>query len=298
MERLIKQTTAYKIFEGDAQKGRLAHAYMLIMADGDTLPHALGLFAVKAFGFSVGTREEKLVKNCAFVDLKVYPKKEKLSVDDAVEILQDCVLEPVEADKKIYVINGFETASALFQNKLLKVLEEPPKNVYFLLGARTTASVLDTVLSRVNKLEIAPFSPEQIVGALTRELGQGDYSRIAKYSGGSLGEAKKMLSGDWFNEVDKSAKEICSAYQISDVGRLATKYGDAKNKDELLAQIQRVYHDALTDKISLKWSKATLIYAVESVVKAIVDAKFNANFSALLYDLMLGVIGFENRTQA
>lgn len=296
MERLITETTAYKILSGDANKNKLSHAYMLAFSDGAHLLSALKLFAVRVFGFGAYTREEKLVKNGTFADLKVYPKEDKkLSVDDAVEILEDCVLEPIECDKKVYIISNFDTASALFQNKLLKVLEEPPKNVYFLLGARTLSSVLDTVKSRVNKLEISPFSPAEIEGALTRTLGSGDYKRVARYCGGNFGEAEKMLVGDWFLKVDEAAKEICSAYKLSAVGEIATRHAETKNKEELLAHVQRIYYDALVGEYDLKWSKGTLVYAVESVVRAITDVRFNANFSALLYNLMLDVIRFEGR---
>lgn len=297
MERLITHTTAYKIFSGDVKGDRLSHAYMLAFSDADNLAYALRLFAVKLFDFSSGSREEKLVKEGTFSDLKIYPKQgKKLSVDDATEIVQDCALGPVECNKKVYIISDFDTASALFQNKLLKVLEEPPHNVYFILGARTLTAVLDTVKSRVNKLEITPFSPEQIEGALERSFGAGDYKNVARCCGGSFGEAAKMLSEGWFADILDAAKNVCQAYDRERAALCAIKYGDEARKQELLAQVQRVYYDALTCKINLKWGKATLIYAVETVVNALNDVKFNCNFASVLYELMLSVVRFEERS--
>lgn len=296
MEKLITHTTAYKIFSGDVNGDRLSHAYMLAFPDGENLAYALKLFAAKLFNFNCGSREEKLVKEGKFSDLKIYPKQEKkLSVDDASEIIQDCALGPIECDKKVYIISDFDTASALFQNKLLKVLEEPPRNVYFILGARTLTAVLDTVKSRVNKLEITPFSPEQIECALERTFGVGNYKNVARCCGGSFGEAAKMLSEGWFAEILEAAKSICQAYDREEVALCAIKYGDEVRKRELLAQIQRVYYDALTGVTKLKWSNATLIYAVEAVVNALTDVKFNCNFASLLYEFMLSVIRFEER---
>jgi DNA polymerase-3 subunit delta' len=103
-------------------------------------------------------------------DLKIYPKKDsKLSVADANEIIDDSALKPVEGDKKLYIISDFDTTAPLFQNKLLKILEEPPEGVYFLLGASSLSPILSTIRSRVKLLEIQPFSDEQIISARKRD---------------------------------------------------------------------------------------------------------------------------------
>ena len=56
--------------------------------------------------------------------------------------------------------------NASAQNKLLKTLEEPPKNVHILLGATSEYPLLATLKSRVKKLEIPPFDNQTIYKAL------------------------------------------------------------------------------------------------------------------------------------
>ena len=63
-----------------------------------------------------------------------YIKSNKnILVDDVKNLIEDAVLTPVESDKKIYIFKNFSSANTQSQNKLLKILEEPPKNVYIFL---------------------------------------------------------------------------------------------------------------------------------------------------------------------
>ncbi len=294
MDKLISSTAAYAIFSGDKMAGRLSHAYLIYFADGAILRETLKRFALVFFGCEKGGRDERLVLSEGLPDLKIYPMPDKkLTVDAAQEIIDDAYLRPVEGDKKLYVISGFEEASALFQNKLLKILEEPPEGVYFLLGATSLSPVLGTVLSRVKRLEIPPFTPDSIAAALLRENSDPDCVRVAPLCGGMLGEARRMLGEGWYKEVCLAADEICAA-DVKRAVDVALKYGDCKYKTELFSQMQRVYFAemeryARDPDYRGKLSLGALIYAAERVNKAFADIKFNANFPSLLYDFTLKV---------
>lgn len=296
MERLIKGTTAYKIFCGDALSRRLSHAYMLYYPDALSLREALKIFAVRLFGFESGSRGEHLIWNESFADCKTYPAADKkLTVENAADILSDSALQPVEGDKKLYVIGDFSTASPVIQNKLLKVLEEPPTGVYFLLGVTNLSSVLDTVRSRVRTLEIPPFSAEEIFSALER-LGSNPLNRRAAEScAGLFGDAREMVNGEIFALVSSAADEICSVASLSQAGEIAAKYGGFKEKNRLLTCIQLNYMRKLEENLRSGTddgaiSNRALVYALESVNAAFTDVRFNANFTALLYDLAVRVV--------
>lgn len=288
MEQLIKGTTAYKIFSGDKKSGRLSHAYLLRFGDPYCLRAALKIFAAEFFGAS-GVLLQR-IQNESYSDFSVYPPEgKKISVDGISEIIADSALRPVEGDKKLYVIDGFDSASALVQNKLLKTLEEPPDGAYFLLGAVSAAPVLDTVLSRVKILEIPPFGEEQIFAALERHKKNVLNREAAANCGGIAGAAFAMADGGWFEEVRAAAREICSVTDVSQIAPLAKKYGDAKYKEQLLSQMQNIYFAALTKKGTSPLSEHTLIYALDLLPRAFADVKYNAFFQGLLYDLMLKV---------
>ena len=295
MEKLISSTAAYAIYSGDKASGRLSHAYLLSYADGANLRQALKQFALVFFGCDKEGREGRLVMSEGLPDLKIYPKPDKkLTVEAAGEIVDDAYLRPVEGDKKLYIISDFEQASALVQNKLLKILEEPPQGVYFLLGATSLAPVLDTIKSRVKTLEISPFTKEVIFAALQRRGAHPENARVAAACGGVLGVAESMLSGDWYSYVREAAEEICAAKTKSEAVEAALKYADCKYKGELLSEMQRVYFSQLEkyskeDNYEGALTEGAVIYALECINKAFADLKFNANFPSLLYDLTLKV---------
>ncbi|MBD5585673.1 MAG: hypothetical protein HDQ88_11370 [Clostridia bacterium] len=293
MERLLKGTTAYKILSGDRALTRLSHAYMLDFQDEKNLFGALKIFALEFFGTTADTTLGARILNGSFPDCKFYPQDgKKLNADAVSEILEDSVLRPVEGNKKLYVISGFESASALLQNKLLKTLEEPVEGIHFLLGACSLSPVLDTVKSRVKILSVAPFTERQIFEALERQ-GKNELNAVAaQSSGGILGNAENMVSGGWFEEVLKASEEICSSARTEDYGAIALKYADIKYKNELLCEMQRLYFSLLKDGERAKKYKLcthSLVFALEKLNGAFADMRFNANFQGLLYDFMLEV---------
>lgn len=295
MERLILGTAAYKIFCGDAAADRLSHAYMLYFQDGANLRGALKLFALKYFGAEISSREGKLILSEGLPDLKVYPAPDKkLNVDAASEIVADASVKPLEYDKKLYIISNFEGASPVFQNKLLKVLEEPPAGVCFLLGTTSLSPVLPTVISRVKTLEIPLFTAQQIFAALERAGHNPLNLSAAEACGGNLGAAQQMLSGGWYAQTVKAAEEICAADTVAKATGAAFRYGDFKYKKELLSQMQRIYFAQLKnyakdENFKGVHSKAAVSFAVEAVNSALTDLVFNANFSSLLYSLLLRI---------
>lgn len=292
MEILLKGTTAYKILSGDRLSGRLSHAYMLDFPDVKNMRAALKFFALEFFGTSAGTTLGARILNGSFSDFKLYPQEGgKIAADGIGEILEDSVLRPVEGDKKLYAISGFENASALLQNKLLKTLEEPIAGVHFLLGASSLAPVLDTVKSRVKILTVPPFTEAQVYAALEREGHSEINAAAARSSGGVLGAAENMISGGWFEEVLAAAEEICTTVRVGDIGAVAAKYGETKYKTELLCEMQRLYFSALNGggKAAKVLKPAAIVYALEELNGAFADLKFNANFQGLLYDFLLKV---------
>ena len=68
-------------------------------------------------------------------DLKIYPKNNKnILVDDVKDLIENINLTPIESDYKVFIFNNFSSANQQSQNKLLKILEEPPKNSFIILS--------------------------------------------------------------------------------------------------------------------------------------------------------------------
>lgn len=75
------------------------------------------------------------------------PRKE-LVVDQIREIVASSPILPNEAERKAYIIREAHLMNTAAQNALLKVLEEPPRFVSFILAAENAGALLETVRSR------------------------------------------------------------------------------------------------------------------------------------------------------
>lgn len=307
MENLIEQTTAYKIFCREAEAGRLAHAYMIAFEDTACLSEALTVFALRFFGTD---RTQKLggrIVRGAYPDCRFYPEQgKKFNAEAAVALIEDSAMRPSEGDRKLYVISSFEECSAVVQNKLLKVIEEPPEGVSFILGASTLSPVLPTIISRVRLLEIPPFTEGQIAAALERANPGGKYNAMAAAScGGVYGTALALAQGQ-LEEIRTAAEEILSAKTASAAGLVSMKYAESKFKRQVVAEVQRICFSAARaaaggkrpdsdEKVAAGWQLPALLRGAEIYGKALRDIKFNAYFSALLYSAMLAMIEENNK---
>jgi len=80
--------------------------------------------------------------------MKAYP------VDEIRRIREDAFVLPNEARAKVYIFNDVDNISIRSQNALLKILEEPPKSVVFVLNCKSKAHLLDTIISRAITISV------------------------------------------------------------------------------------------------------------------------------------------------
>ena len=315
MQTLLKNTQAYRLLKTESEEGRLSHAYLLLLNDARNLRSALKTFAklfyLKEFedNSPAFQRVCDLIDKENFSDCLFFPAEgKKLAVEDAEKIMEESTLNPIETQYKVFIIGDFADANAQTQNKLLKLLEEPPKGVIFLLGATTVFPVLPTVLSRIKKLEILPFDIEEITQCLTRiyqdRFDKETLSLCAAASGGSLGEAQNIAEGGHYQTLIENAFALVLT-ENARMPALIKQIGETKQQKELLTILRLIFRDALlvktaqnkantqnfADKILLKgeweriqktakfYSAPALLYAQEAISEAEKQVKFNAVFS-------------------
>ena len=76
-------------------------------------------------------------------------KSNTFSVDAIREVRDDAFIVPNESDKKIYILKNGQNMNEQAQNAILKILEEPPSYVFFIIVTTSKSTMLETVLSRV-----------------------------------------------------------------------------------------------------------------------------------------------------
>ncbi len=75
-------------------------------------------------------------------------QKREIYVEQIRALVADSVVLPNEAERKVYILRDADAMNPAAQNALLKLLEEPPRFVSFILVAESAAALLETVRSR------------------------------------------------------------------------------------------------------------------------------------------------------
>ena len=146
--------------------------------------------------------------NCKYFDnfttpdvTRVYEPAETKNVK--VDFIKDYVvaesyLKPQFARTKTFIID-FDYLGVESQNALLKSLEEPKKDVVFILTSSNTDAVLDTVMSRVTEIKLDPYSEEELEEVVKANCPDLDEAKIktAVYNSGRIpGKAISLAMED------------------------------------------------------------------------------------------------------
>ena len=197
MRELFRTTAAYRALLGGAERGDVPHFTLLLFPDERYLRVFLTECAKAFFGAREGERTARLIDAESFSDCLFFPPAGgKLTAELAGRLSDESILRPVEGEKKLFVLDAFHTVTPLVQNKLLKLLEEPPAGVFFLAGAAAEHTVLPTVLSRAAVRRIPPFTERETEAALGRmHPGAAGLRAAAAACGGVLSAGEELLAG-------------------------------------------------------------------------------------------------------
>lgn len=124
-------------------------------------------------------------------------KQPFISVHEAADILRRLSLTSHAGGWKVQVIWGAHTMRTDTGNKLLKLLEEPPKRTLFVLLADSTESLLATILSRTQIIPVGPISAEDIQKRLEFEGGSSvAVADAVALADGDLAMARRLVQAD------------------------------------------------------------------------------------------------------
>ncbi|XCF06504.1 DNA polymerase III subunit delta' [Tamlana crocina] len=130
--------------------------------------------------------------------LGVDNKQGLISVEEASEIVKSLALKSYEGGYKVMLIWMAEKMNTQCANKLLKLIEEPPKKTIFLLIAEDEEQIINTIRSRCQILRFPPLAEDVIKEALIKEysLDEATATKIAHQSNGNYNKACDLVYQD------------------------------------------------------------------------------------------------------
>lgn len=245
----------------------------------------------------------------------VYVTKDKdkasISVDNIREqVISEVYLKPMNASRKIFIIELGDILSTEAQNALLKVLEEPPSYVTFIICVTSKEKLLPTVLSRSQTITFFPVSTDIVCDFLMKTycLEYNDAYSLAKLSGGSIGVAKK-LQEDTLKKVriDKSIALLINLKKNSVCIREMVDFlsEERENIQEIIEYLMTFIRDCIMIKTNLAEntvflnkvsqirvfcddiSKKRLVLAFDRLSNLKLKLKQNLNFNATVSETIM-----------
>lgn len=235
-----------------------------------------------------------------------------IPVDDIREIIRLCSQYAYEGGNRAVVMPDAENMTVQAQNCLLKILEEPPPNTYFLLTSAHPEQLLTTVRSRCRSVRLVPWTENYIRRQLEDKGVDPEIAKkAASVSSGSIGNAFRLSSDE---KYWKTREEVMNIFfrnrKRSDVLSASSGWKDRKSDANMLFGIldddvrQMFRHRIEPEKnhniseFPEEWQTFSkeapldrFIVLTDRIREARRQNAFNVNFQAIFEQLLLTFIG-------
>ena len=145
-------------------------------------------------------------------------------VDDVRALQDEAIFSPASVKKRVYIIDEVHMLSTAAFNALLKILEEPPEHLMFILCTTELHKVLPTIVSRCQRHSFKRIEPDAIAGRLSYVAGQEGMdldpdaaALLARMADGGMRDALSLL-------------DQCSASEHIDVAAVHSAMGLAGSR--------------------------------------------------------------------
>lgn len=223
---------------------KLSHAYIVSSASEEAGLEKAYELAAKMLCSGAGDRPCGVCRDCRKVKARVHPdltlvsqltddkgvRKKEILVDQIRDMGADAYVLPNEAAEKVYIIERADTMNEQAQNAALKLFEEPPRGVHFILCAQNAARLLPTVRSRCVELRCGDEADAE----------DGSIAKLADEF------VEQLESGDvpgftaWCFEHEKMDARMLSDFLFGVKRRLTEKLKAEPDKKRIMGNIELI----------------------------------------------------------
>ena len=229
-ENILGQPQVREFLRATVASGRVSHAYLFCGPAGSNktlaaLAFAQGILCPKGpkgpRGGNCGACD-----TCGRIMRKKHPDVRMFEPEGAagylVEqvrgIVADTALAPIQADRKVYILDRVDLLGVQAANAFLKTLEEPPADVVLILLARTRESVLPTIVSRCQVVPFRTIPVSEAAGIVVQNSGASpQQARVALQAcDGSITRAVEFLKSNERLEFRARVLEVLACLRRAD----------------------------------------------------------------------------------
>jgi len=149
-------------------------------------------------------------------------KQASIFKDDSIEIIRRLSVKSFESRNRIIIIWQAEKMNAVAANKILKILEEPQPNTYFILTTDLPDTILPTIISRTQMVKFQKVKTPDLLHWIKKHhptLSEQQLINVARLADGNVNYAQQLASlyenNEAFEMLDLFKSISRNAYNIT-----------------------------------------------------------------------------------
>ena len=215
------------------------------------------------------------IENGSILDVLELDAASNTGVDDVRALRDEAIYSPAVVNKRVYIIDEAHMLSNSAFNALLKILEEPPEHLVFILATTAVYKIPSTILSRCQRFSFKRISLAEITARLHFvaknegfDLSDDAAKMLAALADGSMRDALSLLDQcasditvdmqrvqDTLGlvgrqEILNMVKSIAARDMPTALGILDKAYNDGRDMTSLLSEIASLIRDVLVYALS------------------------------------------------
>ncbi|MGI9642655.1 MAG: AAA family ATPase [Acidimicrobiia bacterium] len=180
-----------------------------------------------------------------------------ITVDQARAVVAGAVRSPLEAGRKVFLLEEASLLNDEAANALLKTIEEPIDSTRFVLVAESEDDLPPTIASRCRTVVFSRVEEDEIAAGLTaRGVANDDAARASRISGGRPGLAISLATepavaefrDSWLSVPDRLTDHPGDAYLLVEEVMAATEPLLEAVKRRQAEEVERLYPDGSVPK--------------------------------------------------